>query len=160
VAPAFQRWAATVDWDHLPWPFNVLIEMPPERVLTTPGVSTKEMLEVVVGKMVDGTLGVVPCQGNTEVVALLNPVNEVCAEISLYSTDSTFGLYRESKRILEWLFKTLPYTQYVSGNNIPEFRRFLNRLGFVGPIEIPNYHPLGGSWLYYYITDDLRKGHG
>jgi hypothetical protein len=157
MSPAFQRWAATVDWDHPPWPFNVLIEMPPEQVVPDPGIGLSEMLDRVVDRMSRGLLAAVPCQGNADVVVLVAPINQECAELSIYSIGGSFSTFRESQRILSWLFHNLPYKQYAAANNIPKFRKFLNRLGFVGPIEIPHYHPLGGSWLYYYITDETRN---
>jgi hypothetical protein len=157
VSPAFQRWAATVDWDHLPWPFNVLIEMPPEQVVPDPGIETPEMLDRVIDRMTKGRLAVVPCQGNQDVVMLVAPVNQECAELYFYSLSNSFATYSEAKRLLAWLFSSLPYKQYAAATNIPSFRKFLTRLGFVGPIEVPNYHPLGGSWFYYYITDAIRN---
>jgi hypothetical protein len=158
VSPAFQRWVATVDWDHLPWPFNVLVEMPPEQVVPDPGIGLQEMLDRVVDRMTKGRLAVVPCQGNIDVAVLVTPVNQECAELSLYSIGNSFATFTEAKKALSWLFENLPYKQYVAATQMDGFFKFAKRLKFQGPIEIPFYHPCGGSWFYFYLTKDAWLG--
>jgi hypothetical protein len=158
VSPEFARWAASVDWDNPPWPFSVLVEMPPEQVVPDPGIELGEMMERVVERMVNGRLAVVPCQGDQQVVVLIAPVNSECAELSLYSIGNSFSTFREAKRVLGWLFDNLPYRQYVAATQLSGFFRFAKRLKFKGPIEIPYYHPCGGSWFYFYLTKDAWLG--
>lgn len=154
----FQRWAERVDWDDLPWPFSVLIEMPPERVFPDPGISTKEMMERVIDGMSKGRLTAVPWQDTKETVVLLAPVNQDCAELSIYSVGNSFSTFREAKKVLSWLFANLPYKQYVAATSLDGFFKFAKRLKFTGPIEIPFYHPCGGSWFYFYLTKDVWLG--
>jgi len=158
VSPEFQQWASTVDWEHLPWPFRVLVEMPPEQVIPDPGITLPEMLERVVQRMREGRMAVIPCQGNEDVVVMLVPVNAECAELSLFSTSQSFATFREARRVLAWLFDNLPYQQYVAATQHDGFKQIAKRFRFAGPIEIPHYHPCGGSWFYFYLTRDAWQG--
>lgn len=149
-----REWLSEQDFDHLPWPLNVLIEAPPETIIAQKGITIVEALERVLGNVAAGTMGFCPCQGNDRVVALLTPINEVCVEVSLYSLDRSFGLVQEVRRLLDWGFENLPYRQAIVATHSKEMFPLFRRLGFAGPIELPNYHPLGGSWYYFTMMRD------
>lgn len=150
----FQEWLSEQDFDNLPWPFNVLVEAPPETIIAQKGLSLIDALERVVGEVMQGTRGFCPCQGNDKVVALLLPINDICVEVSLYSLDRTYGMVTEARRIVDWIFATLPYDQITVATHTKDFFPLGKKLKFTGPVEIPNYHPSGGSWFYFFMTRD------
>ena len=154
-ASPFQEWLSGLDFDRLPWPLNVLVEAPPETIIAQRGITLSGALETVFENVAKGTMGFCPPQGNNKVAAILTPINDDCVEISLYSIDRTFGLYQEVKRLLDWGFQELPYRHAVVGTHSKDLFPMFKRLGFTGPVELPHYHPSGGSWFYFFLDRDV-----
>jgi len=134
--------------EHLQWPLKVFIQAADSNFT---GIATSDLnttLAFIHNKLVNKEIFLLDPVDNFNVVVAVQPISEVCAEIHIVSTDGTFALFTELRKLLKKNRQFAPKKIVVKVSD-ESFFPLLKRYGFFHEATMREYGPQGKD-LYYW----------